>query len=958
MTGEGPVARIRVLGHSRLELGGTVVAITPTQRRLVARLAATPDGRVGLAELFEALWAGDAPSSARASVHNQVSRLRSLAGRDVIATVADGYQLAVPTDVDDLRVAVRDAERVLASDPIRALGLAERALALADGVPFADLDDTTLGSGLRREVDELLDVAADQEVTAALALGLGARALPAARRSAAAAPHDEGRAARLAQALVLVGRRGEALAEVARIRRSLRTDLGLDGSVALDRLEASIRGGATPAAERTVQRREVDDLLAAVERGGAVLVVGDPDAGVARALTGVRDTLLGRGGSAVAMIRVQGYRDVAVAALLDLLDLLGIDPEPGLGPVGTFVPALARLAERQPVVLLVERFDTAGPSTRRVLLEAARLDAVTLVAGARTAQAGEFGAVVTLADHHDDARAGERRRRFAALPRAQREALTAVAIAGDGVPSVALAPLGVADGLDDAIAGGLLVRASGDGVAFSDAALREVIVADTPSGVREELHHALGHVLTDCGTPEQAAFHLLAASAIEPPAAVAAARAAAAAASAAGAHHDAVSWLEQAMPSCHDERERIALQIALGDALRLAGDPSHVGVLRAAADRADERHDDALLGEAAFALLALGGTTVTTETDPGAEALLARAVARIRDERLVALVKAAGSLASSMTGSAERSRRLFLDADATATPPEVRMRVLPFAYMSLGLPDDLPLRRERTDELLALGAAHDDPVATYEGLHLAFTVHLQDGDGRALRRRHAEMTALVDRVGDVGRRWALHYLAAALAHLDGELDEAERLSQAAFSQFAPVSPSRATAVLFGQLFGLRLAQGRVSELHPALEQLVADQPGVPAWHAAHALSLVDVDPERAIDRARQALGIVQRDFSWLAAHLVGARAAALAVRAGARDDGEMATYRRCLEPWSGLVSWQGTCSYGPVDTTLALLAAVAGDDGESARLAASAREQAERLAAPVFVAELEMLGLG
>lgn len=949
--------RIRVLGHSRLEIDGTVVPITPAQRRLVARLAATPDRAVGLSELFDALWEGDAPSSARAAIHNQVSRLRALAGRDVIATVEDGYRLAVPTDLDDLRSTVRDGERALANDPARALALAERALALPGGVPFADLVHSEFATGLRREVDGLLDAAVDQEVTAALALGLGARALPPARRSAAAAPHDEGRAARLAQALVLVGRRGEALAEIARVRRSLRTDLGLDGSAALDRMEASIRGGATPAAERTVQRREIDDVLVAVDRGGPVLVVGDPDASVARALAGVRDVLLGRGGRAVAMIRVQGYRDVAVAALLDLLDLLGIDPVPALGPVGTFVPAIAGLAERQRVVLLVERFDAAGPSTRRVLLDAARLDAVTLVAGARSAQVDGFDATITLVDHHDDARAGELRRRFAALPRSEREALTAVAVAGDGVPRTVLASLGIADALDVAIGDELLVRTSEGGIAFGDGALREVVCADTPSGVREELHHALGHVLADHGAREQSALHLLAAAAIEPPAAVAAARAAAAAASAAGAHHDAVAWLEQAIPLCHDDREQISLQIELGDALRLAGDPAHVGVLRAAADRAEQRRDQELLGEAVFALLALGGTTVTTETDPEAETLLSRAVTRIRDERLVALVKAAGSLACSMTGSAERSRRLFLDADGTATPAAVRMRVLPFAYMSLGLPEDLPIRRQRAEELLALAEAHGDPVATYEGLHLAFTVHLQDGAGAALRRRHAEMTGLVDRVGDVGRRWALHYQAAALAHLDGELEESERLSQSAFAQFAPVSPSRATAVLFGQLFGLRLAQGRVSELHPVLEQLVADQPGVPAWHAALALSLVDSDPARAITTARQALGIVQRDFSWLAAHLVGARAVAFAVRTGAADDGLLEAYRTCLEPWSGLVSWQGTCSYGPVDTTLALIAAATGDGPRARRLASAALAQTERLGASVFADELVMLGL-
>ena len=48
------------------------------------------------------------------------------------------------------------------------------------------------------------------------------------------------------------------------------------------------------------------------------------------------------------MTEVRGYRDVAVAALLDLLDALGLDTVPELGPVGTFVPAVEHLAAIAP----------------------------------------------------------------------------------------------------------------------------------------------------------------------------------------------------------------------------------------------------------------------------------------------------------------------------------------------------------------------------------------------------------------------------------------------------------------------------------------------------------------------------------------------------------------------------------------------------------------------------------
>ena len=947
-----------VLGPCAVRVGSEPVPVTATQRRLVARLAAAPGETVALADLADALWDGSPPPSARAAVHNQVSRLRAVAGRGIVETVDGGYRLAAPTDLDELRAAVRDAEVAIDADPARALALAERATGLARGPALAELDDVEPAVRLREEVAGLLAVAADLEVTAALALGLAGRALPAAQRAAASAPHDEGRAARLARALAQAGRRGEALTVIARVRRALRTDLGLEVGVELERLEAAIRGGAVGDVAASAPGHEVEDVLAAAGAGGAVLVVGARDAAVAGTLAAVRDRLLKRGGAAVALVRAQGYRDVAVAALLDLLDLLGIDPEPALGPVGSFVPALETLARRRPVVLLVEGFDAAGPSTRHALLEAARLEGVALVAGAGREPAERFDAVVRLADRRDDARDARLRRRLAALPAATRDALTAAAVAGDGAPGAVLADLGFADGLDAAVAEGLLVRAADDGVGVADEALAAVVLADAPTGILEELHHALGHALARRQAREQAARHLLAAAAIEPPAAVAAARAAARGATEAGAHADAAAWLERAIAVSRDERERLALEIELGDARRLAGDPGHVDLLADAARRAERAGDDALLAEALFALLALGGTTVSTAIDPRIDALLSRAVARIGDARLVALVKAAGSLAWSMTGQADRSRRLFEEALATPAPPEIRRRVLPFAYMALGLPGDVDARRRCADELLALGAEHDDAVARYEGLHLAFSVRLQEGDGPGLRRTHAEMTALVDRVGDVGRRWALQYLSAALAHLDGDLDAAERHAGSAFAQFAPVSESRATAALFGQLFGLRLVDGRVAELRPALEQLVADQPGVPAWNAALALSLVEADPPRAVATARRVLELVQEDFSRLVAHLVGARAVALVVRAGAAgDDGLLDAYRGRLAPWSGRISWQGTCSYGPVDTTLALLAAAAGDDAGARRLAAAARAQAQRLRAPAFAAELAALGL-
>lgn len=255
------------------------------------------------------------------------------------------------------------------------------------------------------------------------------------------------------------------------------------------------------------------------------------------------------------------------------------------------------------------------------------------------------------------------------------------------------------------------------------------------------------------------------------------------------------------------------------------------------------------------------------------------------------------------------------------------------------------------DDALVAEAA-DDPVARFEARHLGFSVAIQRADAIALRAHLDDMVASVDQVGDVGRRWQLLYQLAAVAHLDDDLERSERLNTDAMNLFAPVSATRALAAYGGQLLAIRMAQGRVSELADTFELMVADQPEVPGWHAALSLALVEVDHGRAASHAVRALSDVPHDFLWLAAHLIGGRTAAMV---GERETA--AAYLERLAPWSGRVCWQGTCSYGPVDTTLALLHRSLGDTGATDHHARRATEVAERLGAPVFLRDLDELGL-
>jgi hypothetical protein len=358
------------------------------------------------------------------------------------------------------------------------------------------------------------------------------------------------------------------------------------------------------------------------------------------------------------------------------------------------------------------------------------------------------------------------------------------------------------------------------------------------------------------------------------------------------------------------------------------------------------------LADAAFALLQLGSSSETGKDADDAIAIALHALEHVTDPDRWAPIAAAASLARSMAPGSEECRRMWLDAEQSARSSGSRRRVLPFAYLALGLPDDLEQRIAYADELARLARDAGDAAARFEALHLICSNAIQCGDGAGLRAAVSEMEATIDAVGDVGRRWALIYGQAAVAHLDDRLDESERLSTLALELFSPVSPSRAMATYGSQLLVIRLAQRRGAELVPIFADLAATQPGVPAWHAALAVTSVEHDPGTARRHAALALDGVPRDFTWLAAHVMGGRAAA---RLG---DGELnERYLERLRPWSGRVCWQGTCAYGPVDTVLASLEHARGATSEASTHLQRARGLAEQLLAPVFLRELDDLDL-
>ena len=130
----------RILGPLEVAVDGEVVALGGAKQRALLALLLLDAGRVVSTDrLIDALWAGEPPATAAASLQNFISQLRKSLGSETIETRPPGYRIGLEPDQLDLarvRVLVDEAR---ASDPSRRARLLSEALALFRGDPLAEL---------------------------------------------------------------------------------------------------------------------------------------------------------------------------------------------------------------------------------------------------------------------------------------------------------------------------------------------------------------------------------------------------------------------------------------------------------------------------------------------------------------------------------------------------------------------------------------------------------------------------------------------------------------------------------------------------------------------------------------------------------------------------------------------------------------------------------------------------
>jgi DNA-binding SARP family transcriptional activator/tetratricopeptide (TPR) repeat protein len=312
------VLRARLLGALEVELDGTTIRVSPSQRPwAVFAYLAVAARSVPRAELASRFWPDVLDQSARASVRSALWALRRQLGDTL---TVDGERVGL-TDADGVWVDIREFDRLAETDPATALGLCRGEL--LEGCE----DDWVLSARERHRervvaVLERLAQAAEQrhEVPEAVRLS---------RRQVEHDPFDEGAHRRLITRLDASGDRAAAMRSYQMLTERLRSELGVAPSSQTRELVDQLRL-RTPTAPAERRRTPLvpgmlplvgrDRELAELERAWGAVTAGSGAAAVIRGEAGIGKTRL------VTELRSRASAAGAETAVCAALDLGGAAP--------------------------------------------------------------------------------------------------------------------------------------------------------------------------------------------------------------------------------------------------------------------------------------------------------------------------------------------------------------------------------------------------------------------------------------------------------------------------------------------------------------------------------------------------------------------------------------------------------------------------------------------------------
>ena len=518
------------------------------------------------------------------------------------------------------------------------------------------------------------------------------------------------------------------------------------------------------------------------------------------------------------------------------------------------------------------------------------------------------------------------------------------AVAGEDSSAELIAAVAGLDGqsviaaIDEAAAARLVVVDRPGRCSFAHAVVRGTVYEALDATTRRGLHQRIGETLehsvaTGARPVGQLAFHFVAALPLADAAkAVWYAAEAGRQASELLAHDTAARHYFGALAALDldpagSASQRTALLLAFGEAQSRAGaGPAATEALWAAADLARSTGDGSALARAA---LGVGGRMETGTAEPTLIALLEEALAAVSgaDDALEARVMA--RLAHALPFS-ERRVELAVRAVELARQSGDRAALASALYVwhSVGwTPTNIEGRLAACHELCALGQPRRDRELAMLGHHFLAYDHAEQGDMGAMERELSICAQLAAELREPLWQWLSQVRAGMRAVMRGRFSDGERIIVDAFNLGAQIEPQLALLVFGSALFPLRMWQGRIGELEPALRAHVEASQAVSTVRCGLAVAYAEMG---RLDDARAELEIVMAaggealpcHNSWVISVAALARVAALL-----GDASRAATLYEFLLPMQGgaVVGPNAESCFGAVDHFLALAAVTMGD---------------------------------
>jgi hypothetical protein len=404
-----------------------------------------------------------------------------------------------------------------------------------------------------------------------------------------------------------------------------------------------------------------------------------------------------------------------------------------------------------------------------------------------------------------------------------------------------------------------------------------------------------------------------------------------------------------------DERTRLELLLALGDALDRGGEAA------AARSALLEAHGIAMtLGaprEMALAALGFGGRLPWAR--PGRET---RLIPLLQDTlvhlggaddglRVRLLTRLACSLRSSpdQFAQADALSRQAVDLARTLDDPKALSYALAGRFWAVWGPANTSERMALAQEMSEIAAASRDGERLIDA-HLMKWLSLTElADMTAARGESAEIRRLVGDLRQAGHRYLGIAPAAVTALMEGNFTEAEGLIEKPTTPFT-LARDDLSAARFHR-FLLRREQGRLAEEEADVRASCEDFPWYPLHRSALACLLADLgraNEARAVleELGRDEFSALYRDNEWLLGTSLAAEAAFLLRHVAAAE-----TLYAQLRPFAGRHAiGHAEGSIGAVDRYLGLLAATLGRLDDAARHLEDAVHVNERMGARPWTA--------